>query len=93
MAHSGDGVSLDDVFYGMATVGERGQIVIPAEARKRHGIQAGDKLLVFKPPHGKGIGLARLDDVRALLDDLQNWSEYVDRLAAAQANGEESEDE
>jgi AbrB family looped-hinge helix DNA binding protein len=93
MAHNNSDVSLDDCVYGLVTVGERGQIVIPAQARKRHGIQAGDKLLVFKPPHGEGIGLARLDHVRALLDNLQSWSQYVEQLAAQQDNGEETGDE
>lgn len=35
-------------FYGSVTVGERGQIVIPAEAREELGLKAGEKLLVFK---------------------------------------------
>lgn len=34
-------------FYGSITVSERGQIVIPAEARRDFGIEIGDKLLVF----------------------------------------------
>ncbi len=34
-------------FYGSVTVSQRGQIVIPAEARRDFGIDAGDKLLVF----------------------------------------------
>lgn len=34
-------------FYGSSTVGERGQIVLPIELRKKFGIQAGDKLLVL----------------------------------------------
>lgn len=34
-------------FYGSVTVGERGQIVIPADARRDFGVAAGDKLLVF----------------------------------------------
>lgn len=34
-------------FYGTTTVGERGQIVIPAQARKHLGIKKGEKLLVF----------------------------------------------
>ena len=34
-------------FYGSVTVSERGQIVIPADARKDFGIKTGDKLLVF----------------------------------------------
>ena len=34
-------------FYGSTTVGEKGQIVVPAEARKVMGLKKGDKLLVF----------------------------------------------
>jgi AbrB family looped-hinge helix DNA binding protein len=34
-------------FYGSVTVSERGQIVIPADARKDFNIKTGDKLLVF----------------------------------------------
>ena len=34
-------------FYGAITVSERGQIVIPADARRDFQIQIGDKLLVL----------------------------------------------
>lgn len=34
-------------FYGAITVSDRGQIVIPAEARRDFNIEVGDKLLVF----------------------------------------------
>ncbi|MGD9117057.1 MAG: AbrB/MazE/SpoVT family DNA-binding domain-containing protein [Dehalococcoidia bacterium] len=34
-------------FYGSVTVSERGQIVIPSDARKDFGICTGDKLLVL----------------------------------------------
>jgi AbrB family looped-hinge helix DNA binding protein len=34
-------------FYGTTTLGEKGQIVIPIEARKFMDIEKGDKLLVF----------------------------------------------
>jgi len=33
--------------YGAATVGERGQVSLPADARRELGIDAGDKLMVF----------------------------------------------
>jgi AbrB family looped-hinge helix DNA binding protein len=33
--------------FGTATVGERGQIAIPADARKEMSIKSGDKLVVF----------------------------------------------
>jgi len=34
-------------FYGTTTLGEKGQVVIPVEARKSMEIKKGDKLLVF----------------------------------------------
>ncbi len=34
-------------FYGTATIGEKGQMVIPSEARKAMGLKKGDKLLAF----------------------------------------------
>lgn len=34
-------------FYGTATVGTKGQIVIPNEARKQYKIKPGDQLVVF----------------------------------------------
>ena len=37
----------DNVFFGTVKVGERGQIVIPKEARDRFGIKPGDSLVVF----------------------------------------------
>lgn len=34
-------------FYGSATIGEKGQIVIPVEARKDLNLNSGEKLLAF----------------------------------------------
>jgi len=74
-----------DLFYGSVTIGERGQIVIPAEARKNHSLAAGDKLLVFRHPHIHGMVLARLDDVEALLGELRQFTEIVSRVREAEA--------
>ena len=39
--------------YGTATVGTKGQVVIPADARKELGIEEGDRLYVVGvPEHG-----------------------------------------
>ena len=39
-------------FYGKVPVGSKGQIVIPAEARKAMGIKPGDNVIVISgPPH------------------------------------------
>ena len=39
-------------FYGKVPVGTKGQIVIPAEARKTMGIKPGDNVIIISgPPH------------------------------------------
>ena len=39
-------------FYGKVPVGTKGQIVIPAEARKAMNIQPGDSVMIISgPPH------------------------------------------
>jgi AbrB family looped-hinge helix DNA binding protein len=34
-------------FHGMTTMGEKGQVVVPAEARKKMNLEKGEKLLVL----------------------------------------------
>lgn len=50
-------------FYGSVTVSERGQIVIPVEAKKDFNIKTGDKLLVFGD-FERGIGIATVDIIQ-----------------------------
>lgn len=54
--------------YGAVTVGERGQIVIPAQARKLFQIKAGDKLIVFAKSGGP-IGLVPAGNFAHFLDE------------------------
>mgnify|MGYP001101810867 FL=1 len=49
--------------FGTVKVGERGQIVIPKEARELFDIKPGDKLVVAGKK-GKGIGLMKADTMR-----------------------------
>jgi AbrB family looped-hinge helix DNA binding protein len=53
-------------FYGTVTVTERGQISLPAEARKDFEIEAGDKLLVLGDLE-KGIALAKSNFVLQMM--------------------------
>lgn len=48
-------------FFGVVKVGERGQIVIPKEAREMYQIQPGDKLIVLGEDATKGIALLNSD--------------------------------
>ena len=54
-------------FYGSVTVSERGQIVIPAGARKDFSIKTGDKLLVFGDPE-MGIGIATFSIIQRTME-------------------------
>ena len=48
----------DNYFFGSVKVGDRGQIVIPIEARKVFNINSGDQILVFGDKN-RGIGLVK----------------------------------
>lgn len=68
-------------FYGTATVGERGQIVIPAEAREELGFQAGDKLLVMKHPLHDGLMVFKIEAAQQFLADVQASLERLNGIA------------
>jgi AbrB family looped-hinge helix DNA binding protein len=53
--------------FGSATVGPRGQVVIPAHARKELDIKVGATLLVFSGPAGRGVFFFKTDAVEQLV--------------------------
>jgi AbrB family looped-hinge helix DNA binding protein len=55
-------------FYGSTTVGERGQIVLPARLRKDLEINKGDKLLVMIDHHRSRITLVSPETMSKFLD-------------------------
>ena len=55
-------------FHGAVTVGERGQVVIPAPVRDGLGIHPGDKLLVFAHPSGAGVMFVKLQEVQRMTE-------------------------
>ncbi|MHB0913557.1 MAG: AbrB/MazE/SpoVT family DNA-binding domain-containing protein [Armatimonadota bacterium] len=61
---------MEDTWFGTVTVGERGQVVIPAEARKKLGINAGDTLFALSHPSGDGLALFKIDAMREFLEHL-----------------------
>ena len=64
-------------FYGSVTVGERGQIVIPAEARTELGYGPGDKLLIVRHPNHKGLMVFKLDHAKKFLEELSNAIDHA----------------
>lgn len=53
--------------YGAATIGERGQLVIPSELRKALRIKSGDQLMVFAHIDKKVISLMPSKDFTQFL--------------------------
>lgn len=80
--------SLEENFFGSATVGERGQIVIPAEARKRYNINPGDKVLVLGHPTASGVWVCKIDAMREVFSTMLSEIEKLESRTA-ESPGEE----
>jgi AbrB family looped-hinge helix DNA binding protein len=57
-------------FYGSVTIGERGQVVIPIEARKELELEPGAKLLVFGGPYPGALMLAPAEAITESLSGI-----------------------
>ncbi len=57
---------VENKLTGVTSVGERGQIVIPAEIRKDLKLKKGEKLFVFAR-HDRFIGLIKIDEMSGFL--------------------------
>ena len=58
-----------DKYVGICKVGEKGQIVIPALARKMFDIKPGDSIIVLCDKE-KGIALVKSDIIEDLTDKI-----------------------
>lgn len=58
--------------FGVVKVGERGQIVIPKQARDMYKIQAGDKLVVLGEDATQGIALLKREGFLEMADMIRN---------------------
>ena len=63
--------------YGAVTIGERGQLVIPAQLRKALHIKSGDQLMVFAKPDKRVINLMPEKDFSQFLEKA---SKIISRL-------------
>jgi AbrB family looped-hinge helix DNA binding protein len=73
-------------FYGAAVVGERGQIVIPAKARRDMDITPGEKLIVLGGPQGNMLMMAKAEAMLQLLNKVMGHAAQFERML--QADGE-----
>lgn len=74
----------DKKLYGTATVGTKGQVVIPADARQALGIETGDRLYVVGSDKAGWVGFLKEEQLRALVAHLtDNIDSFKDVLAAS----------
>jgi AbrB family looped-hinge helix DNA binding protein len=64
-------------FFGITTVGERGQIVVPKDAREALGLAPGDKLVVMPSRRGNGILLMREEAIKELAQRMSERADLV----------------
>lgn len=66
-------------FFGTSSVGERGQVVIPAEARSTCGIKPKDQLIFFG--HGRIMHFVKSNEIEGLLNELsENISNNLNKI-------------
>lgn len=75
--------------YGTATVGTKGQIVIPAEAREELGIKPGDRLYAVCAMNSIGIVFLKEESMEEMVEHL---TAQVESFRALQDNNNKKAD-
>lgn len=74
----------DKKLYGTATVGSKGQVVIPSDARKVLDIKEGDRLYVVGSEKGGWVGFISEDQLQQMIgrltDSLETFTKVKDEL-------------
>ncbi|MDI6916493.1 MAG: AbrB/MazE/SpoVT family DNA-binding domain-containing protein [Thermoplasmatales archaeon] len=66
-------------FYGSVKVGERGQIALPVELRKKQGIKPGDKILVLgrEEKDAAGVFLMKADMLSKMMERFKDFGRMM----------------
>lgn len=62
-------MSAKDKLYGTTTIGAKGQVVIPAQARKELNLKPGDQMIVMGK-FGKVLGLVKAEAMAGFIDTI-----------------------
>lgn len=68
-------------FYGTSTIGEKGQIVIPAKAREAMEIKTGDDFIFFGHSHHKGhnaLHVIKASEINGFLERMASFSQGIE---------------
>jgi AbrB family looped-hinge helix DNA binding protein len=66
--------------YGTAVLGERGQIVIPAEARRAMNLEPGAKVIVIGGPASEVLMLARADSIAEMMANMIDHMSKLEKM-------------
>lgn len=67
-------------FYGSVTIGEKGQIVIPQEARENMKLKKGDRLLVFGMDEDM-LAVAKLSHIEKITSHLSKKLKMIKEVS------------
>jgi AbrB family looped-hinge helix DNA binding protein len=74
----------DKKLFGTATVGTKGQVVIPADARDAFDIKPGDRLYVVGSGNAGWIGFLKEEQLRAMVehltDNIEQYRSVIDNI-------------
>lgn len=79
----------DKKLYGTATVGTKGQIVIPADAREELGLEPGDKLYIAGSPSKKVLFCLGEDQLREMIAKITGTIDAANELIDKSNNTKE----
>ena len=69
-------------FYGVTTIGTKGQVVIPAEARDQMGLQPGDKVVIMGKKHPQGFGMVCICPIAAAEKFVETLTAHLNETQA-----------
>lgn len=78
--------------YGMATLSERGQIVIPQEAREDLNLKPGDKLIVMSVGPKNALMLIKSDSILEMFAELSRDLAELEKFISNLKEEEKNED-
>lgn len=64
-------------FWGSATVGTKGQIVVPSEAREVFGIREGDKLLLVSSLAHQSLVIVKPEVLEQYMENMQTGIQNI----------------
>ena len=70
----------EKAFLGTATAGERGQVAIPADARRNLGIEPGTKMLFFTGPNNMGLFMVKAEELGRIIEHLTSKVQTMEEL-------------